>query len=102
MFRIGNLKRIAILSVASLLIVMTASEIFAHTGHKHDAKPPISLPEVVARVNGEDIKREVIYLELNKAIRKYKAKDMTLSPDQLKTAAKKLINDEIGRTLLAV
>lgn len=100
MFRIGNFKRIAILSLASLLMVMTASEIFAHSGHKHDAKPPISLPEVVARVNGEDIKSEVIYRELNKAIRKYKAKGMTLSPDQLKTAVKKLVDDEIGRTLL--
>jgi len=100
MFRISNLKHIAILGFASLLIVMTASTIFAHSGHKHDAKPPVTLPEVVARVNGEDIKREVIYRELNKAIRNYKVKGMTLSPDQLKTAAKKLIDDEIGRTLL--
>jgi len=100
MFQIGNHKLIAILSLASLLMVMTGSEIFAHSGHKKHAKPPISLPEVVARVNGEDIKREVIYRELNKAILNYQAKGMTLSPDQLKTAAKKLVNDEIGRTLL--
>jgi hypothetical protein len=69
MLRTGNIKRIAILSLASLVIVMTGSEVFAHSGHKHDAKPPISLPEVVARVNGQDIKRDVIYRELNKAIR---------------------------------
>ena len=100
MFRIGHLKQIAILGLASLLIGMTGPEIFAHSGHKHDAKPPISLPEVVARVNGEDIKREIIYRELNKAVRKYQANGMSLSPDQLKTAAKKLIDDEIGRTLL--
>ncbi len=100
MFRIGKLKHIAILGLASLLIVLTGSEIFAHSGHKHEAKPPISLPEVVARVGGEDIKREVIYRELNKAIKNYQAKGMSLSPDQLKTAAKKLIDDEIGRTLL--
>ena len=100
MFRIGNFKHIAVLSLASLLIVMTASTVFAHSGHKHDAKPAINLPEVVARVNGEDIKRAVIYRELNKAIRNYKVKGMALSPNQLKTAAKKLIDDEIGRTLL--
>jgi peptidyl-prolyl cis-trans isomerase C len=100
MFRIGNLKQIAILGLASLWIVMTASEIFAHSGHKHDDKPAISLPEVVARVNGEDIKREVIYRELNKAVTKYKSKGMTLTPDQLKTASKKLVDDEISRTLL--
>jgi len=86
--------------LASLLIAITGSDIFAHSGHKHDAKPPISLPEVVARVNGQDIKRDVIYWELNKAIQNYKAKGMSLSADQLKTAAKKLVVDEIGRTLL--
>jgi peptidyl-prolyl cis-trans isomerase C len=100
MFRIGNIKRIAIPGLVSLLIGMTGAEIFAHSGHKHDAKPPISLPEVVARVNGQDIKREVIFRELNKAIQKYQTKGMTLTPDQLKTAAKKLADDEIGRTLL--
>lgn len=100
MFRTGNFKHIAIPCLASLLIIMTGSEIFAHSGHKHDAKPPISLPEVVARVGDEDIKRDVIYRELNKAIQSYQAKGMSLSPDQLKTAAKKLIDDEIGRTLL--
>lgn len=100
MFRIINFNRLAILGLASLLIGMTGSEIFAHSGHKHDDKPPISLPEVVARVNGQDIKRDVIYRELNKAIQNYKAKGKSLSPDQLKAAAKKLADDEIGRTLL--
>ncbi len=100
MFRIGNFKRIAIPVLVSLLIGMTGTEIFAHSGHKHDDKPPIALPEVVARVNGQDIQRKVIYRELNKAIQSYKAKGMSLSPDQLKTAAKKLTDDEISRTLL--
>ena len=79
---------------------MTGTQVFAHSGHKHDDKPPISLPEVVAQVNGQDIKRDVIYRELKKAIRNYKAKGMSLSADQLKTAAKKLTDDEVGRTLL--
>jgi len=100
MSRIFNFNRFLILGLTSLLIALTGSEIFAHSGHKHDAKPPISLPEVVARVNGQDIKRDVIYRELNKAIQNYKAKGMSLNADQLKTAAKKLADDEIGRTLL--
>jgi len=100
MFRIFSSNRFLILILASLLIAITGAEVIAHSGHKHDAKPPINLPEVVAQVNGQDIKREVIYRELNKAIRNYKAKGMSLSADQLKTAAKKLTDDEIGRTLL--
>jgi parvulin-like peptidyl-prolyl isomerase len=100
MFRIFSLNRLLPLILTSLLIGMTGAEVFAHSGHKHDAKPPISLPEVVAQVNGQDIKREVIFRELNKAIRNYKDKGMSLSADQLKTAAKKLTDDEVGRTLL--
>jgi peptidyl-prolyl cis-trans isomerase C len=100
MLRIFNSYRSQILGLATLFIAMTGSDIFAHSGHKHDAKPPISLPEVVARVNDQDIKRDVIYRELNKAIQSYKKKGMSLNADQLKTAAKKLTDDEIGRTLL--
>lgn len=100
MLRTFNFNRFLILGLTSLLIALTGSEIFAHSGHKHDDKPPISLPEVVAQVNGQDIKRDIIYRELNKAIKSYKEKGMSLSADQLKTAAKKLTDDEIGRTLL--
>ncbi len=100
MFRIFSSNRFLIPILASLLTGMAGADVFAHSGHKHDAKPPISLPEVVAQVNGQDIKNDVIYRELNKAIRNYKAKGMSLSADQLKTAAKKLTDDEVGRTLL--
>jgi parvulin-like peptidyl-prolyl isomerase len=100
MLRIFKFNRFAILILASLLLGITGSELFAHSGHKHDTKPPINLPEVVARVNDQDIKRDVIYRELNKAIQNYKKKGMSLSADQMKTAAKKLTDDEIGRTLL--
>ena len=82
--------------VFSLTLV---SNTFAHSGHKHD-KPPIDLPEVTAQVNGTDIKRAVVLRELKKTIRNYKKKGMTLTADQLKTAAKMSIQDEIGRTLL--
>lgn len=100
MFQKVFFKQVRITCLALILLAGPASEIFAHSGHKHDAKPPISLPEVTARVNDTDIKREVILRELKKIIRKYKAKGMTLNADQLKTTAKKLIDDEIGRTLL--
>ena len=100
MFPKGFFKQLRIACLALFLLAGATSEIFAHSGHKHDAKPPISLPEVTARVNDTDIKREVILRELNKIIRKYQAKGMTLNADQLKTTAKKLIDDEIGRTLL--
>ena len=100
MFRYGYIKQWAVSGLMGLLILGAVPEVFAHSGHKHDDKPPINLPEVTARVNDTDIKREVILRELNKSIRNYKAKGMTLNASQLKTAAKKLIDDEIGRTLL--
>jgi len=100
MFRTGFARRLAVLGFVSFLVSGVASEVFAHSDHKHDDKPPISLPEVMARVNDTDIKRDVILTELNKVIRRYKAKGMALKPDQIKTVAKKLIDDEIGRTLL--
>jgi parvulin-like peptidyl-prolyl isomerase len=100
MSRNGFIRKLAVLGLVSFLIAGAGSEVFAHSGHKHDSKPPISLPEVTAKVNDTDIKRDVILRELNKVIRSYKTKGMTLKPDQMKTVAKKLIDDEIGRTLL--
>jgi len=100
MLQIFKFNHFAVLILASFLFGTTGSELFAHSGHKHDAKPPINLPEVVARVNDQDIKRDVIYRELNKALQSYKKKGIILSTDQMKTAAKKLTDDEIGRTLL--
>ncbi len=73
---------------------------FAHSGHKHEAGPSISLPEVVAKVNDTDIKSEVIIQELKKAINAYKKRGLPLSSDQEKIAAKKMIQDAIDRTIL--
>lgn len=100
MFRNGFARPLAVLGLMSFLIAGAGSQAFAHSGHKHDNKPPISLPEVIAKINGTDIKRDIILTELNKVIRRYKDKGMALKPDQIKTVAKKLIDDEIGRTLL--
>lgn len=84
----------------TLCALMSASLAWAHSGHKHDALP-ISLPEVAAKVNGTDIGKDAILRELKKTVANYKKKGMSLSPDELKTAAKMVLQDEISRTLLA-
>ena len=75
--------------------------IYAHSGHKHDDLS-IKLPKVVAKVNDHDISGDVIFRELKKAAAKYKKRGMPLTSDQEKAAAKSLIEDEIGRTLLVI
>ena len=66
MFRYDFLRQWVISGLTSLLIIGVVPEVFAHSGHKHEDKPPISLPEVTARVNDADIKRDVILRELKK------------------------------------
>jgi len=39
---------------------------FAHSGHTHEEKLRISLPDVVAKVNGQDIHDDDILRELKK------------------------------------
>ena len=84
-----------------LLISANPTQVWAHTGHKHD-ELKIKLPKVVAQVNGQDISGDVISRELKKAAQQYKSRGMPLNTDQEKSAAKKLIDDEIGRTLLVL
>ena len=75
--------------------------IWAHSGHKHD-ELSIKLPKVVAKVNNHDISGDIISRELKKAAAKYKKIGTPLTNDQEKAAAKTLIDDEIGRTLLVL
>lgn len=56
----------------------------------------------MARVNDHDIKGDVIFRELKKAAIQYKKRGIPLTADQEKSAAKTLIEDEIGRTLLVL
>lgn len=86
---------------AGLLISANPAKVWAHSGHKHD-ELKIKLPKVVAQVNGEDISGDIIFRELKKAAQKYKKRGLPLSADQEKSAAKKIIDDEIGRTLLVL
>jgi parvulin-like peptidyl-prolyl isomerase len=90
----------SIFACTTLILLGLAQVAFAHSGHKHEAGPTISLPEVVATVNKTEIKQEIIIQELKKAISAYKERGLPLSPDQEKTAAKKLIQDEIDRILI--
>ena len=92
---------IPLVFVFSVFFSNPTSLIWAHSGHKHDALK-VKLPEVVAKVNGHDIKRDLITRELKKAVEQYKKRGMALTGDQEKSAAKSLIEDEIGRTLLVL
>ena len=90
-----------ILFGAVVLISANPIKVWAHSGHKHD-ELKIKLPKVVAQVNGENISGDVISRELKKATQQYKKRGMPLNANQEKSAAKKLIDDEIGRTLLVL
>lgn len=90
---------LSFLFIFSILSTTPASLVWAHSGHKHD-ELKIKLPKVVARVNDHDISGDVIFRELKKAAIQYKKRGMPLNADQEKSAAKTLIDDEIGRTLL--
>ena len=92
---------IPLVFVFSVFFSNPTSLIWAHSGHKHDALK-VKLPEIVAKVNGHDIKRDLITRELKKAVEQYKKRGMALTGDQEKSAAKSLIEDEIGRTLLVL
>lgn len=101
MARIVSLSIFFFLLTAGLLISVNPDKTWAHSGHKHD-ELKIKLPKVVAQVNGENISGDVISRELKKAAQQYKKRGMPLNADQEKAAAKKLIDDEIGRTLLVL
>lgn len=90
-----------ILFAALALVVTQTSNARAHSGHKHeDAEPQISLPDVLAKVEGIDIKKDAIWQEFKNTVSLYGSKGIPLTIDQEKTAAKKLVDKEIDRTLL--
>ena len=101
MARLFSLSLFFILFGTGLLISANPEKVWAHSGHKHD-ELKIKLPKVVAQVNGKNISGNIISRELKKAAQQYKKRGMPLNADQEKSAAKKLIDDEIGRTLLVL
>lgn len=100
MFSFGVKKQLPVFLAATFLVTLTVSGVWAHGGHKQETKIRISLPDVVAKVNGTEIKGDTIVQELKSAISNYKARRMPLTIDQEKTAAKKLIDNEISRVLI--
>ena len=69
-------------------------------GHDHDVKPSISLPDVLAKVDGTDIKKSLVWPGLIKTVTRYKQRGIPLTQAQEKVAAKKLLQDQINRHLL--
>jgi parvulin-like peptidyl-prolyl isomerase len=80
--------------------VLTGTFAYGHSGHTHEEKLRISLPDVVAKVNNQDIHNEDIIRLLKKTLKNYKDKGIPLTAEEEKITAKKLIDNEIGRTLL--
>ncbi len=99
MIRHVAVNTVTAIFAAGCLLAAAVSQLHAHSGHKHE-KPPISLPDVTAKVNGTDITKDVILRDLQRTIDSYSDRGMKLTPDQVKTAAKKAIDDAISRTLL--
>ena len=81
-------------------ITLTGTFAFAHSGHTHEEKLRISLPNVVAKVNDQDIHNNDILRELKKTLKNYKDRGIPLTAEEEKITAKKLIDNEIGRALL--
>lgn len=100
MKRSSNLRPLIFLSLSLFYIVGTASQVWAHGGHSHAVEPSISLPDVLAKVNGADIKKSLIWPGLTKTVIRYKERGMPLTQAQEKVAAKKLLQDQINRHLL--
>ena len=83
------------------LIIAPAQIAFSHGGAKHGGVGlAISLPDVVAKVNDANIEKDAIEKGLNKLIHNSADKGKKLSADQQKSIAKKLIEEEIAKTLI--
>ncbi len=96
-----NSKKFLIFIVNIFCFFVLIAQAGAHAGHKHaDDDPNIKVPAVVARVNGKDISNHFVWQKLKQYIRQQKSSGHQVTPDQEKSEAKRLIDDEIGRELL--
>jgi parvulin-like peptidyl-prolyl isomerase len=98
MKRLINLSPLIFLSL--FCFVGTASHVWGHGGHDHAVEPSIALPDVLARVNGTDIKKSSIWPGLTQTVKRYKDRGIPLTQAQEKVAAKKLLQDQINRYLV--
>ena len=103
MNRSSNLRPLIFLLLPFLYIIGSASQVLAHGGgHDHSVEPSISLPDVLAKVDGADIKKSVVWPGLIKTVTRYKERGIPLTQAQEKVAAKKLLQDQINRHLLLI
>ncbi len=96
----SNTKITWVFIICLSIILSVPAQVFAHAGHDHDDGPSISLPEVLAQVNGRNIKKQDIWEDLKRSVKRYKARGMALTNEQEKIAAKKLLDNEIYFNLL--
>ena len=100
MKRSSNLRPLIFLSLSLFYVVGMASHVWAHGGHDHAVEPSISLPDVLAKVNGTDIKKSAVWPSLTRTVKQYKDRGIPLTQAQEKVATKKLLQDRINRHLL--
>ena len=92
-----------IISISLFYFFISASVVtfaIAHSGHTHEQKLRISMPDVVAKVNDQDILSNDILKNLRKTLKNFKDRGIPLSIEEEKITAKKLIADQIGQALL--
>lgn len=100
MKRSSNFRSLIFLSLSLLYVTSVTSQVWAHGGHDHAVEPSISLPDVLAKVNGTDIKKSLIWPGLTQTVIRYKNRGIPLTQAQEKIAANKLLHDQINRHLL--
>lgn len=100
MKRSNNLRPLIFLLLPFFCGIGIGSHVWAHGGHNHAVEPSISLPDVLAQVNGTDIKKSLVWPGLTKTVKRYKERGIPLTQAQEKVAAKKLLQDQINRYLL--
>jgi parvulin-like peptidyl-prolyl isomerase len=100
MKRSSNFRSLIFLSLSLLYVTSVTSQVWAHGGHDHAVEPSISLPDVLAKVNGTDIKKSLIWPGLTQTVIQYKNRGIPLTQAQEKIAANKLLHDQINRHLL--
>ena len=88
-------------SLITAITFFTPCQLFGHAGHKHEAEDPsISLPRVVAKVNGVNIQRSKVLVRLKGVLRRFIIQGQRPSIIQEKAEAKKLIGEEISNELV--
>ena len=100
MKRLNLFKTLFVLILMLCWAALSESPVWAHSGHDHAVKPTIALPEVLAKVNGADIKKSSIWAALTRTVKRYQKRGIPLTQDQEKVAAKKYLQDQINRNLL--